>query len=407
MNQPLNLVTSHQSPVTIKELQDERISLAPWFLYLCYGLIGVGIVAFIIGFITDPARTWTNYLLNNYYFLALAIGAAFFLALQYITQSGWSSGFKRVPEAMSAYLPFAAVLVLALYFGLPVIYRWASLSEVQADEIILHKRPFLNTGFFMIRLVIYFTLWIVLSKLLRKYSLKEDIEGGMEYFRKSEFYSRIFIFIIAITFSLACFDLLMSVEVDWSSTIYAFRNFASAFYHASAVILLITVILYKQGRFPFFNRNHLQDMSGYVFMLSIFYGYLWFSQFMLIWYGNIPEETIYYKVRWEHQWNFLFYADIIINWFIPFVVLMPRKPARRLKVVIPVVILLIAGYWIDIYLQIAPAITRKSQFGLIELGTFLGFAGLFALIVSKTLASASLVPKNHPYLGECLDHHIS
>jgi hypothetical protein len=398
-------VTSHQSPES--QPADDKLILSSGFLYLCYALIGIGVIAFVIGFIKDPARTWTNYLVNNYYFLALAVGAAFFLALQYITQSGWSSGFKRVPEAMSAYLPFAAVLLLLLYFGLPVIYRWAVPSEVQSDLVILHKRPFLNTGFFMIRLLIYSALWIGISRLLRKYSLKEDLEGGLEYFRKSEFLSRIFIFVIAITFSLACFDLMMSVEVDWASTIYAFRNFASAFYHASAIILLITVILYKKGHFPFFNRNHLQDMSSYVFMLSIFYGYLWFSQFMLIWYGNIPEETIYYKVRWEPQWNFLFYADILINWFIPFVILMPKKPARRLKVVVPVVILLIIGYWIDIYLQVAPAITGKSQFGLIEIGSFLGFAGLFALVVSKTLASAALVPKNHPYLSECLDHHIA
>ncbi len=120
-------------------------------------------------------------------------------------------------------------------------------------------------------------------------------------------------------------------------------------------------------------------MSSYVFMLSIIYGYLWFAQFMLIWYGNIPEETIYYAVRWEGQWKALFWADIIINWFIPFAILMPKTPARRLKVVIPVVVLLIAGQWIDLYLQIFPGVTGENNFGFIEIGTFLGYAGLFAL----------------------------
>jgi hypothetical protein len=199
----------------------------------------------------------------------------------------------------------------------------------------------------------------------------------------------------------------MSIEPHWFSTIFAFKNFASAFYHAAAIILLITVIVNRQGQFSFFNRNHLQDMSSYVFMLSIIYGYLWFAQFMLIWYGNIPEETIYYAVRWEPQWKVFFWADIIINWFIPFVVLMPKKPARRVKVVVPIVILLIIGQWIDLYLQIFPGVTGKAHLGIVEIGTFLGFAGLFAFVVSRALASAPLVPRNHPYLEECVEHHIA
>jgi hypothetical protein len=394
-------VTSHESP-----LSDDKLKVAPWFNYLCYALVAVGIITFAAGFFLHPEQTWANYLINNFYFLALAIGASFYMALQYITQSGWSSGFKRVPEAMASYIPVAALFFLILYFGLHSIYHWSHPEAVKTDEIIQHKAPYLNPLFFMIRLLVYFGCWTIMTRFLRKLSLKEDAEGGLKYFHKSEFYSRVYIFILAVTFSLACFDLVMSVDVHWYSTIFAFRNFASAFYHGSAIILLITAILYKQGYFPFFNKNHLQDMSSYVFMLSIIYGYLWFAQFMLIWYGNIPEETIYYAVRWEGQWEVLFYADILINWFIPFVVLMPKKPARRLKVVVPIIILLIIGQWIDLYLQIMPGVTGKNNFGFIEIGTFLGYAGLFALVIARTLSSAPLVPKNHPYLGECMDHHI-
>jgi len=402
-------MANHQSPVTSHQTSflDDRLKVSAWFNYLCYALIAVGIITFSAGYFFHPEQTWANYLLNNFYFLGLAIGASFFMALQYITQSGWSSGFKRVPEAMASYIPVAAVFFLILYFGIHTIYDWSDPDVIHEHEMVRHKVPFLNIPFFMIRVVLYFTCWIVMTRILRKYSIKEDMEGGHTWFHKSEFYSRIYIFLLAITFSLASFDWLMSVEVDWYSTIYSFRNFASAFYHASAIILLITAVLHKQGYFPFFTRNHLQDMSSYVFMLCIIYGYLWFAQFMLIWYGNIPEETIYYAVRWNPQWEPLFYADIIINWLIPFVVLMPKTPARRLKVVIPIVILLIGGYWIDLYLQIVPGVTGKNDFGYIEIGTFLGYAGLFALVIARTLSSASLVPKNHPYLGECLDHHIA
>jgi len=386
---------------------EDKLKVAPWFMYLCYALIATGVITIVFGFINHPEQTWANYLLNNFYFLALAVGASFFMALQYITQSGWSAGFKRVPEAMAAYIPVAALFFLLLYFGIHALYHWSHDEAVHADEILRHKAPYLNVPFFMIRLILYFFCWIIMTRFLRSLSLKEDSAGGLTYFYKSEFYSRIYIFFLAVTFSLACFDLIMSVDPHWYSTIFAFKNFASAFYHGAAIILLITVLLNKMGHFTFFNRNHLQDMSSYVFMLSIIYGYLWFAQFMLIWYGNIPEETIYYAVRWEGQWKALFWADIIINWFIPFALLMPKTPARRLKVVIPVVILLIAGQWIDLYLQIFPGVTGENNFGFIEIGTFLGYAGLFAFVVSRALSSAPLVPRNHPYLGECMDHHLA
>jgi hypothetical protein len=369
--------------------------------------MAVGIVSLAAGFIRDPWQAWANYLLNNVYFLSLAIGASFYMALQYITQSGWSAGFKRVPEAMASYIPVAAILFLVLFFGLHNLYHWSLPEAVAEDAVLQHKSAFLNVPFFMVRLVLYFTCWIIMTRFLRKLSLREDVEGGLANFHKSEFYSRIYIFILAVTFSLAVFDYLMSIDPHWFSTIFAFKNFAAAFYHGSAIILLITVILHKQGHFPFFNRNHLQDMSSYVFMLSIIYGYLWFAQFMLIWYGNIPEETIYYAVRWEPQWKFFFWADILVNWFIPFAILMPKKPARRIKVVVPIVIILIIGQWIDLYMQIFPGVTGKMNFGFVEIGTFLGFAGLFAFIVSRTLAAAPLVPKNHPYLEECKEHHIA
>jgi len=385
----------------------DKLIVAPWFNILCYVLIATGVIVSAIGFMNSPEQTWANYLLNNYYFLALAIGASFFLALQYITQSGWSAGFKRVPEAMATYIPYAAVLFLVLYFGMHSLYHWSDKEAVRTDELLQHKQGYLNVPFFMVRLVIYFACWTIMTRFLRKLSLKEDLEGGLEYFRKSEFYSRINIFLLAVTFTLACFDLLMSIDPHWYSTIFAFKNFAAAFYRGAAIILLIVIILHRQGHFEFFNRNHLQDFSSYVFMLSIIYGYLWFAQFMLIWYGNIPEETIYYKVRWDEQWKPLFWADIIINWFIPFAILMPKKPSRRMKIVVPVIILLIIGNWIDLYVQIFPGVTGTNNFGYIEIGTFLGFAGLFTLIVTRALASAPLVPRNHPYLDECLDHHIA
>src|SRR5690606_24555522 len=176
-----------------------------------YILIGIGVLSFALGFVFDAKRTWANYLLNNYYFLSIAIGAAFFGAIQYITNSGWSAAFKRIPEAIAAYIPFAGVFFLIMYFGMHSIFEWTHVEVLQHDKLIQHKSPYLNVPFFFIRVIIFFTAWTILSKLLRKFSLKEDEVGGLHYFEKSELYSKIFIFVIAITFSLFAVDMLLSL----------------------------------------------------------------------------------------------------------------------------------------------------------------------------------------------------
>ncbi len=141
-------------------------------------------------------------------------------------------------------------------------------------------------------------------------------------------------------------------------------------------------------------------------MLSIIYGYLWFMQFTIIWYGNIPEETVYYALRWEPQWKPLFFIDLILNFAVPFLILMPRAPSRNKTVILIVALFILVGHWVDLYLHIFPALTTDNNFGFLEIGTFMGFAGLFIFVVLTTLTKASLVPKNHPYLEESLKHHF-
>ena len=180
----------------------EKFILSKKFVLICVSCIAIGIAALTYGFISDPHRTWSNYLLNNFYFFSLSIGAAFFLAIQAITRSGWSSGFRRVPEAMMMYLPIAGVLLLFLYFGMHHLYPWSN-SEIKAShEIIQHRFGYLNIPFFFTRIIIFFALWIVLTRLIRKASIKEDEVGGIENYTKIERYSKILIFVLAISFSI-------------------------------------------------------------------------------------------------------------------------------------------------------------------------------------------------------------
>lgn len=385
----------------------EQSVVSATFRIISITLIVIGVATFLAGLFSDSQRTWANYLIVNYYFLSLAMGAAFFYTLQSISQSGWSSAFKRIPEAMMAYIPFAAVLFLLLYFGMHDIYHWSHSEAVASDSILQHKSPFLNIPFFFLRMIICFALWILFTRLLRKNSLQEDVtepDNIMVLFSKSELYSKIFIFIFAITFSFSAFDWIMSIDTHWYSTIFALKNLVAAFLHGVSILALIIFILYNRGYFPFLNKYHLHDFSRYIFMLSIVWGYFWFAQFMIIWYGNIPEETVYYFARWQGGWKVLFFLEIGLNWALPFLVLLPVKTSRNIKVITVVILFLIIGQYIDLYVQIIPGTTGLLRFGWIEAGLLLGFMGLFALIVATALSKAKLIPSGHPYLEESLNH---
>jgi hypothetical protein len=390
----------------------ENIIVSRNFKLVTLILTAIGAGTFIFGLFTDPKLTWANYLVVNYYFLSLAMGGVFFFVLQSISQSGWASAFQRIPEAMMSYVAFAGIFFLLIFFGVNDLYHWSDREIVAHDPLVQHKSAFLNVPFFMARMVVYFVLWVVFIRILRRISLRgdmadpSDMDGILALFSKSELYSKIFIFILAVTISLSAFDWIMSLDVHWYSTIFAFKNIAAAFLHGVSVLALIVFILHGRGYFSFLNKYHMHDFARYIFMLSIIWGYFWFAQFMIIWYGNIPEETAYYAVRWKDGWKVLFFLEIILNWGIPFMVLLPVKASRNMTAIIIVIVCLIIGQYIDIFVQVIPGTTGVMRFGFIEAGLFLGFAGLFAFIVATALSKAKLIPANHPYLEESLEHRF-
>jgi hypothetical protein len=384
----------------------ERFNIPQKAKLACWILTGAGLVVFIPGFISDPARMWTAILLNNFYFLSLSLGAVFFITLQYVTDSEWSAMFKRIPGAMALYVPVAFIVMLALAGGLSQIYEWAVDDIAQRDVLIAHKSPYLNIPFFYLRVLLIFGAWIGLIAMLRYFSLKEDEGEGLRWFRKSKHYSMVFIFVFAVTFSVAAFDWIMSIDAHWFSTIFGIKAIISSLYYAVAVMILLVLGLNRAGYLVQLNSYHLSDFARYLFRLSIVWGYLWFMQYLIIWYANIPETTFYYYYRINEPWTFLFYANLIINWTIPFALLMADKPGRNRTVLAATSILLLAGFYISLYLQIIPGSTGELRIGYLEIGSFAGFAGIFLLIFMYGLSKASLMPRNHPYLQKSLDHHF-
>jgi len=385
---------------------EKHLKISSGFKVVTIVLVIFGLFTVFAGFFTgEGTRTWANLLLNNYYFMSVTIGASFWMALQSITQSGWSAQFIRIPQAMSNYLIVSFVLWFFMFFGLHDLFHWTHHDAVIHDPILLHKEPYLNIPFFTVRFVIFFALWILLTQRIKKLSLQEDQFGGLGYLGKIEFTSKVYIFVLAITFSLFTIDWLMSLDPHWYSTIYPVKKFIMAFYHGVTIITVIAIILYKSGYLPQLNSTHLADFSRYIFILSIIWGYMWLSQYMLIWYANIPEETVYYVPRIMAEYKNYFYAELIINWLIPFLFLMWNRIAKNPTALLVITLLLIVGQWIELYMSIMPDTVESHTISYIEIGTFLGYAGVFALVVAWSLTKIRLVPKNHPYLIESTKHH--
>ena len=216
----------------------------------------------------------------------------------------------------------------------------------------------------------------------------------------------VFIFVFAVTFSVAAFDWIMSIDSHWFSTIFGLRALMSSFYFSVSAMVLLVLWLNRSGYMGSLNQYHLNDFARYLFRLSIAWGYLWFMQYLIIWYANIPETTFYYVYRVNEPWTFLFYAELVINWTIPFIVLMSDNFARKRAVLALVSILLLFGFYLGLYLQIMPGTTGSPDIGFLEIGSFAGFAGLFLLIFMYILSKASLLPRNHPYMEESMRHHL-
>lgn len=378
-------------------------------------MIAIGIIAIVVGFLSDKTRAWAVLLHNNFYFTAMSLGATFFIAFNYAAQSGWSVAVKRVAEAMGGFLKFGMVGMLLIFlFGQHELYHWThfSLDELtdhnnpNYDPILAGKHGFLNVPFFIIRLVAYGLIWAGFTYVLRRHSLQEDLDGDIYHYKRSVTLSAIFLVLFAITSSTSAWDFLMSIESHWFSTLFGWYTFIGLFVSAMAMLCLITLYLRSRGYMEHVTENHLHDVGKFMFAFSIFWTYLWFSQFMLIWYANLPEEVVYYQVRWNY-FKTLWAANLLINFIAPFLILMTRDAKRKVQVLWVAGIIIIGGHWLDVYMMVMPGTVGANwQIGFVEIGTMIGYLGLFLLVTLTELSKAALVPKNHPMLAETLHHHI-
>jgi len=379
--------------------------------------IVVGILATAFGLLTgQQERTYANLLLMAYYFACVCAAALFFVALQYVAQAGWAIGLIRIPQAMSRVLPIAAlVLIIVSAAGLlthNLYHHWNAdglldPASPHYDKIIAGKAGYLNVPFFLTRLVVFLGAYSFFAWLFAKYAEREEMEGGLVFYDKSFKWSAVFLVIFGFTTPLWAFDTIMSLEAHWFSTMFGWYNFAAMWVSGICVITLIVILMKKAGYLTWVNENHLHDLGKFIFAFSIFWAYVWFSQFLLIYYANMPEETVYFYKRWEPEYLPWFWLNIIINFVAPILILMARDSKRQLNRLMVVCIILLGGHWLDYYMMIMPGTVESHRgFGIIEIGVAVGFVGLFTYLTLNQLSKRSLVSKNHPFLEESINHQI-
>ena len=369
--------------------------------------IAVGVIGFVVALVNNPPDAWAALLCSAFLFLTVSLGAVVFLCLGHVSGAGWHIVVKRVAEALGGWLPFGAASMLVLFLGVSSLYHWADHGHGPPDPILEAKSAWLNVPFFVGRGVAVLLVWILLVRALRRASQQQDQDGSLTHTRRSVALAAVFLVVIGVTFSMASFDWLMSLEPHWYSTIFGFYNITGLLTAGVAGIIVVSVHLHQRGLLPQLNESHLHDLGKYLFAFSTLWAYHWLSQFLLIWYADMPEETVAYSVRFGGGWAFLFWLNIIAGWAIPFLVLLPRAAKRSAGHLFRVALWMLAARWLDIYMQIAPSTGALHRgINVADVLVLIGFTCAFLLVLFRNLGSAPLLAKRDPYMIESLHHQV-
>ena len=368
-------------------------------------------IALNMGDTNFKQRIIANGLIDSYFFFSIGLGALFFLALQYATETGWYAAVKRVIEAVAGFIPYGIAMMVLVMLALTItdgahIYTWMDPETVAHDELIQGKAAYLNKGFFWIRTVVYLTTYYIFWIGFRKRSLKEDIEGGTDIHFKNYRKGAHFLVFFAVFSSTSSWDWIMSIDVHWFSTLFGWYTFAGMWVSTMVVLVTLTLYLKKLGYLPKVNDSHIHDLGKWTFATSFLWSYLWFSQFMLIWYANIGEEVTYYIMRIEN-FKILYFSMFFINFAFPMLLLMSREAKRHTGILTFVGVIILIGHWLDTYIMVVGgSMGATAEIGFMEIGMAIAFAGLFMRIILVNLTKAPLSPVNHPFLDESIHHEI-
>ncbi|HCT22735.1 MAG: quinol:cytochrome C oxidoreductase [Chitinophagaceae bacterium] len=390
-----------------------------------FALMGVGLAALLIGLFTkgfssdehEQAVFWGTLMYNTIFWTLVTNAAMFFICVTTLAMGGWQQSFRRVPEAISTLVPIFgsitfAVLIYVVFSHKHHIYHWVDAEAVAADPILNGKKGFLNPTFFLIWSTLTIGFWSILGWRMRQLSSEADEaamnnETGRSFIWRNTVRAALFIVWFALTVgSTIPWLWMMSLDAHWYSTMYSWYTFASSFVSGMSLIALWVIYLKNKGYLEYTNQEHLHDIGKFMFAFSVFWTYLWFSQYMLIWYANIPEETVYFKHRVQGPYKGIFFLNLIINFLCPLLILMKRAAKRNYTLVTFMAVLIIFGHWIDFYQMVMGSISKEHvTLGWMDFGILSFFVGVMIFQTGRALASKPLIPKYHPFLKESIIHH--
>lgn len=364
---------------------------------------GGGAAAVALGLFLSPRNALASLLTAGFWLICLGLFGIFFVAVQYASGASWAVAVRRVPEAMSAALPAGAALIAGVILFAPLLYPWVH----EHGHFSGFKHFWLNFPFFLLRAAIYLFLWWCFARLIVRRSRLQDDTRDPALTGHITRVSVGFLIIFALTFSLASFDWIMSLEPHWYSTIFAIYNFAGMFSSGIAVMILLLVWLRRASPLrDFVNEEHFHDLGKLLFAFTTFWMYIWFSQYMLIWYANITEESVYYIQRQHRFWGPLFLLNVVLNWIFPFLALMPKRVKRTPHLLARVAGVVVIGRWLDLYLMIQPATgATNPRLSLWDAGAVLAATAVFVLVFVRAIRQAEPVPVGDPRLEESLHYH--
>ena len=388
-----------------------RLALPASVQAACMAAVLIGAVTLAWSYRAGHAPlAWSAYLMGTFFALGLGVFGIAWIAMLYLTGATWSITMRRIPEAMTAWLLPGSLLALAVVLGAPTLYLWAHPETVEIDALLRHKAAFLNVRMFTTLVAGSLIVWIVFASLIVRRSYRQDRDGGLRHTQANRSLSGLFLVLFAITFSIVSFYLLLSLDAHWFSTMFAVLVFTDVVQTGAAFVAVVASLFVLSGRYgEFVTGHHLHSLGKLVFAWTGFWAYIYFCQFMLIWYANIPEETVYFLRRTENGWLPYFLALPVLKFAVPFLLLMPRRAKRSPAMLASVSsLILFAQFW-ELYLMVAPAIghggdAAHAHLPLVEFAATAGFVGLFTLVFGRSLAGHDPIPLRDPGIAECLHY---
>ena len=404
------------------QIESKLISfkLEPKTKNILIGIFLLGVLSLVATFLTkgnEQTRhvdvysnvAWSSFLVGILLVIGLSLSGLFATAISYISGAHWSVSSRRITEVFGQFIPFSILFFGILFFGIHDIYEWSHLEVVEKDHLLKHKQPLLNTPFFMIRLLIYGTVWSIFAYLFYKHSTNQDKDKKLNHTHFNTKLSGGFLVFFGLSVSIFAFDSIMSLTPHWFSTIFGVYFFAG-FYQSglSAFIIAIKFLKDKGYLGNLINQNHIHDYGKYLLGFCTFWAYVGFCQFMLIWYAGIPEETFFYEQRLTGGWEYITFSLPFLKFILPFLLLLNRPNKRNLTFITKVCYWIIFTQFLELHWLVFPS--NFENFDLISfMSSFffsVGMLGIFSFFVLKKYEKAPLIPIGDPRLEDSLKHHV-